>query len=183
MKQLIGHNIKRHREQLKISIRELAKKLTVSASFLSQLEKGKALPSVTTLKSIADALQTTVGILVGEGEKVLHNPLVRAIERKSLKNVEGQTLFLLTSPDYNKQMEPILFEFDENATSGDSLYQHFGQEFVFILDGGLEITLNEKRYFLDKGDSIYFNSQNPHFVKNVHQGVTRALWVITPPTF
>jgi len=80
-------------------------------------------------------------------------------------------------------MEPILFEFDENATSGDSLYQHFVQEFVFILDGRLEITLNEKRYFLDRGDSIYFNSQNPHFVKNVHRGVTRALWVITPPTF
>ncbi|MCX7918396.1 MAG: XRE family transcriptional regulator [bacterium] len=181
---LVGVNIKRYREERQITLRDLASKLNVSASFLSQVETGKASPSLSTLKNIADALHTTVGSLIGETEPTATQPVVREKERKSLKQLgKGIKLYLLTSPDPNKQMEPLLFKLDKEANSGEASYRHFGQEFVLVLKGTLEITLNESKYILKKGDSIYFNSSIPHLFRNVSKGTTEALWVVTPPTF
>lgn len=181
---LVGVNIKRYREEQEITLRTLATKLHVSASFLSQIETGKASPSVSTLKNIADALKTTVGSLIGETENAAAQPMVREKDRKSLKQLgRGIQLYLLTSPDPNKQMEPLLFKLDKEASSGEASYRHFGQEFVMVLKGAMEITLNESKYVLKKGDSIYFNSSIPHFFRNIYKGTTEALWVVTPPTF
>ncbi|OGJ90270.1 MAG: hypothetical protein A2268_12395 [Candidatus Raymondbacteria bacterium RifOxyA12_full_50_37] len=182
--EIIGVNIKKLRTEGKISLRELAKKLNVSASFLSQVETGKATPSISTLKALADSLQTSVGALLGESDVENNNPVLKgAMNKAGKRTAEGMTVSLLTSPDPTKQMEPLLFELEKNATSGRSQYKHFGQEFVLVLKGALEITLNETRYMLQRGDSIYFNSSTPHIFKNVFNGETQALWVVTPPTF
>ncbi|MDP8234159.1 MAG: XRE family transcriptional regulator [Candidatus Saelkia tenebricola] len=181
---IVGVNIKRLREDQGLTLRALAKKLGISASFLSQVESGKASPSLATLKSISDALTTTVGSLVGEEQKIDDNPIVRLSERKHVQEAgKGINMYLLTSRDPNKQMEPLLFKLKEGAISGAASYKHFGQEFVMVLRGYIEITLNEIVYTLRKGDSIYFNSSVPHAFKNIGKGESEAIWVITPPTF
>jgi len=181
---IVGVNIKRMREGQNLTLRALAKKLGISASFLSQVESGKASPSLSTLKAISDALSTTIGSLIGEGEKVEGDPIVRSGERKYMQEVgKGINLYLLTSRDPNKQMEPLLFKLKEGATSGGASYKHFGQEFVLVLKGSIEITLNEIEYILRKGDSIYFNSSVPHAFKNIGKDEAEAVWVVTPPTF
>jgi len=181
---LVGINIKKIRDDYGFTLRQMAKEIGVSASLLSQIETGKAAPSLSTLKSIADCLNVTVGSLIGENQSKDSNIVVRESQRKSLKKVgQGVTVHMLTSPDIHKQMEPLLFKLGKKASSGDKLYKHFGQEFVLVLKGVLELTLNETRYVLRKGDSIYFNSNIPHSFKNIDQGTTEALWVDTPPTF
>ncbi|MDD5584357.1 MAG: XRE family transcriptional regulator [Candidatus Omnitrophica bacterium] len=181
---IVGVNIKRLREEKGITLRTLAKKLDVSASFLSQVETGKASPSLVSLKNIADALQTTVGSLIGEGQQITDNPVVTEKDRKYMEETsKGMHIYLLTNPDANKQMEPLLFRLDEHAHSGESLYKHFGQEFVLVLKGAIEISLNETVYVLRKGDSIYFNSSVPHAFKNIGREKAEAVWVVTPPTF
>lgn len=181
---IVGVNIKRLREGKNITLRELARKLNISASFLSQIETGKASPSLVTLKNIADSLQATVGSLIGEDQPQDDNIVVRENERKVLEHVgEGVKINLLTSPNPNKQMEPLLFKLDEKASSGSSMYKHYGQEFILVLKGAMEITLNDTKYHLKKGDSIYFNSSVSHSFNNIHKGATEALWVVTPPTF
>jgi transcriptional regulator with XRE-family HTH domain len=181
---IVGINIKRLREEKGISLRSLARQLKVSASFLSQVETGKASPSVATLKSIADSLQTTVGSLIGESQHVSDNPVVTEKERRYVREAsKGMHIYLLTNPDPNKQMEPLLFKIDERADSGQSAYKHFGQEFVLVIKGEIEITLNETVYVLKKGDSIYFNSHIPHAFKNIGKEKAEAVWVVTPPTF
>lgn len=181
---IVGVNIKRLRQEKKVSLRTIARQLKISASFLSQIETGKASPSLVTLKNIADALNTTVGNLIGEGQKVTSNPVVT--EKEMLRRdfaLKGVSIYLLTVTDPNKQMEPLLFRFDEGADSGGSPHTHFGQEFATVIKGAIEITLNKNVYFLKKGDSIYFNSSIPHAVKNVGKGKAEAIWVVTPPTF
>lgn len=183
---MIGINIRKIREDRGETLRGMAKKMGLTASFLSQIETGKASPSLNTLKNMADILQTTVGSLIGETDKKIsaENPVIRQEERKSLKHIgKGIDIYLLASSDLNKQMEPLLFTLDKNASSGDMPYKHFGQEFVLVLKGTLEITLNDTRYVLRQGDSIYFNSGVPHSFKNLDKGSTEAMWVITPPTF
>jgi len=181
---IVGVNIKRLREDQDLTLRALAKKLRLSASFLSQVESGKASPSLSTLKSIADALSTTIGNLIGEAQKLEDNPVVRSSERKHVQEAgRGINLYLLTSRDPNKQMEPLLFKLKEGATSGERSYKHFGQEFVMVLRGVIEVTLNDMLYVLKKGDSIYFNSNVPHSFKNIGKEEAEAVWVVTPPTF
>ncbi|MBF0252306.1 MAG: helix-turn-helix transcriptional regulator [Candidatus Omnitrophica bacterium] len=181
---IVGVNIKRLREEQGLTLRSLAQRLGLSASFLSQVESGKAAPSLSTLKSISTALATTIGNLIGEDQKIVSNPVVKVSERKHLGGIgNGVNLFLLTSRDPNKQMEPILFKLKEDAESGATTYKHFGQEFVLVLKGSIEITLNDMSYILQKGDSIYFNSSVPHAFKNTGKGEAEAVWVVTPPTF
>ncbi len=181
---IVGVNIKRAREERGLTLRSLAGQLKISASFLSQIETGKASPSLSTLKNISDALSTTVGSLIGEGQKAADNPVVKAAERKHLQEAgKGINIYLLASQDENKQMEPLLFKLGEKANSGPAAYKHFGQEFVLVIKGAIEITLNETVYVLKKGDSIYFNSSVPHAFKNIGKEEAEAVWVITPPTF
>lgn len=181
---MVGVNIKRARNEMGLTLRALAKKLGISASFLSQVESGKASPSLSTLKNISDALGYTVSTLIEDGQKTGDNPIVRSNERKYLHEAgKGINLYLLTSRDPNKQMEPLLFKLKEGATSGDATYKHFGQEFVLVLKGAIEITLNDIVYVLRKGDSIYFNSSVPHAFKNLGKEEAEAVWVVTPPTF
>ncbi|MBF0512398.1 MAG: cupin domain-containing protein [Candidatus Omnitrophica bacterium] len=92
-------------------------------------------------------------------------------------------MYLLSEPSPYKQMQPILFKLGANAVSGENTYVHYGQEFVLVLKGALEITLAEKNYYLKKGDSIYFNSSTPHAFKNLNKGETEAVWIVTPPSF
>ena len=180
----VGVNIKRLREEQGLTLRSLAKKLGVSASFLSQVEGGKASPSLVTLKAIADSLATTVGSLIGEGQAVQKDPVVRTGDRKYMQEMEkGIQLYLLTSRDPNKQMEPLLFKLKKGASSGPRSYKHFGQEFVLVLSGALEVKLNDIPYVLKKGDSIYFNSSVPHSFRNLGTKEAEAVWVVTPPTF
>jgi len=181
---IIGVNIKRLREDKQLTLRSFAKNVDISPSFLSQVETGKALPSLDTLKSIANNLGTTVGNLIGEDQQVGTSPVVRSHERVKLNEISnGINLYLLATPDPNKQMEPLLFKLSDKADSGSSMYKHFGQEFVMVIKGSLEITLNDAVYVLHKGDSIYFNSSTPHSFKNLLEGETEAIWVVTPPTF
>jgi quercetin dioxygenase-like cupin family protein len=80
-------------------------------------------------------------------------------------------------------MEPLLLHLDEGADSGDSAYTHFGQEFVSVIKGSIEISLNKTKYVLKKGDSIYFNSSIPHAFRNISKEKAEVIWVDTPPTF
>jgi transcriptional regulator with XRE-family HTH domain len=182
---VIGVTVKRIREEQNITLREMAKDVGVSPSFLSQLEQGKASPSLATLKSIADALQTTVGNLIGDSALQPGERLVTTeSQRKAFKQAgDGVQMYLLSEPNPYKQMQPILFKLGSNAASGESSYSHYGQEFVVVLTGSLEITLADKSYRLKKGDSIYFNSSTPHSFKNLYKGQTQAIWIVTPPSF
>jgi len=182
---VIGTSIKRLREEQGTTLREMAKDVGVSPSFLSQVEQGKASPSLATLKSIANALQSTVGRLVGDDGEQGHDRLVMTErQRKAFKQSgNGVQMYLLSESNPYKQMQPLLFKLGPSAASGESTYSHYGQEFILVLKGSLEITLGDKNYKLKKGDSIYFNSSTPHSFKNMFKGQTEALWVVTPPSF
>ncbi len=180
---IVGEQIKLYRKIRHMTLAILAEKLDVSASFLSQIESGRAMPSLATLKNISDALNVTIGTLVGEGKNTSESPVVRENERRVLKEIgDGLEIRLLSHRDPYIQMEPAIFEFEEGGSTGD-FSQHFGQEFIFVMDGTLKVYIASDEYTLEKGDSFYFNSYIPHLFKNTNKGRTRIIRVITPPIF
>lgn len=165
-----------------MQLNELAAKVGVSASALSQIEKAKAFPSIVTLKSIADNLYTSVGELIGENEVLTNNPLVR-FEDKSFveRNESGATLYLLSNHGNGKLMDTFLVDIEPGGTVEGIMKNHPGQEFCFLLKGRVEFKLDDKTYLLEKNDSFYFNSGRSHFVKNLSKRNSQFLLIVTPP--
>src|SRR5680860_139692 len=95
----LGFRIKKYRKKNKISLKELAEKVGLSASFLSQIESEKTYPSLQSLKKIADALQTTIGNLIGETETKKNNMVIKSKDRRIInhlgKGIEVQLLATL----------------------------------------------------------------------------------------
>jgi len=176
----MGHRIKKRRESLKMPSSDLAKAIGVTSSLISQIERGKAYPSILTLKKIADALNTTVGELIGEYEMLITNPLLKVDERKYVKeNKTGATLFLLSHHDPSKHMDPFLIRFAENADSSDIMTtKHPRQEFCYVLKGHFEVQLNDKTFEINESDSFYFNSNQDHLFKNMSNQEAQLLWVV-----
>ena len=70
------------------------------------------------------------------------------------------------------------------GASSEGAYNHEGEEFIFVLSGWFEITLDgEEFYQLKPGDSLYFASRRHHSWRNRFDGETVLLWINTPPTF
>lgn len=178
----LGERIKRKRETFHMQLNDLAKKVGISSSALSQIENAKASPSIVTLKSIADNLHTTVGELIGENEAVTNNPLVKFDEKHFVeKNDSGTSLYLLSNHGNSKQMDAFLIEFLPGSDSKDIMKTHPGQEFCFVLKGEIEIQFDDKKYVLKEKDSFYFNSNRVHAAYNNLDETTQVVWVITPP--
>lgn len=178
----IGKRVKAKREYKKINLTTLAKKVGVTVSCLSQIEKGKAFPSIITLKLIANELDTTVGELIGENERLFNNPVMLKAERKLVKeSSKGSQLYLLSHHDETKKMETFYLSLLENDDTAEIMKEHQGEEFLFVLEGDVSVTLDEKEHRLTTGDSAYYNSNSTHLVKNCASGISRLLWVVTPP--
>jgi len=178
----MGKRIKKRRESLGFQIKELSAKIGVTSSLISQIENGKAFPSIVTLKKVAEALHTTVGELIGENENLVKHPLLKSSERRFAKeNKNGTSLHLLSYHDPSKQIEPYIIHFNKNSDSEGIMTSNYpGQEFCFVLKGSFEAVVDGHKYSLNKGDSFYFNSKRKHLFKNMGKGEAEMLWVITP---
>ncbi|MBN2485166.1 MAG: helix-turn-helix transcriptional regulator [Bacteroidales bacterium] len=180
----IGERIKKKRELLNLHLNELAKKVEISPSALSQIENSKSFPSIFTLKSIADALHTSIGDLVGENDSMTNNPVVYKSDIKYIdQNPAGTTIFLLSNHDTNKQMDTYLVRFAKASGLDGLLKGKHGQIFCHVLSGEIRFDLNDKNYFLRQGDNIYFNAKLPCNAINTSDGISEMLWVQSPSAY
>jgi transcriptional regulator with XRE-family HTH domain len=178
----MGKRIKMARENLGYQMKDLSNEIGVTSSLISQIESGKAYPSIVTLKKIADALRTTVGDLIGENEDLVHHPLLKSSERRFVrKNKKGTTLHLLSYHDPTKQIEPYIIRFKKNGDSEGIMTSNFpGQEFLFALKGRFQAIVDEIKYEINEGDGFYFDSSKAHHFLNTSDQEAELLWVITP---
>ena len=178
----MGKRIKEKRVSLGLQMNELSLRIGVTPSLISQIESGKAYPSIVTLKKVADALHTTVGDLIGENEDLVHHPLLKVDERRFVKeNKDGTSLHLLSYHDPSKQIEPYIIQFNKDSDSDGIMTSNFpGQEFCYVIKGCFRATVNEQQYRLTNGDGFYFHSKQSHLFKNISGKKAELLWIITP---
>ncbi len=178
----MGRRIRKKRDDSGFQVKELSAKIGVTSSLISQIEKGKAFPSIVTLKKIAVALHTTVGELIGEDENLDKHPLLKSDERRFVKeNENGTGLHLLSHHDPSKQIEPYIIQFKKKSDSNGIMTTNYpGQEFCFILKGSFDVVINDQQYYLNEGDGFYFNSNQAHLFKNISDKEAELLWIIVP---
>ena len=165
-----------------LNMRELAQKVGCSTAFISQMENGKASPSIATLKKIAAVLDVRV-VDFFMTEKTGNDIILRKDQRIHMKYPQGDAFIeLLVAKVSNKKMQPIWAHF-EPGDGSQGTYSHTGEEFGIILKGSLELQIEDEDYLLAEGDTFYFSSDRKHGYRNLGDTSCDVLWVITPPSF
>lgn len=175
----LGERIKKRRNQLELSLMELAKKIDVTSSLLSQIENGKAYPSIVTLKSIADAINVTVSELIGENETCVNNPVIQKTERKLLK-INHQNASLHTTPQnpFYHNFEVFYMTLKKEGNSEHLLEFQSGKCFCQVLTGKVAFEIKDGYFTLKAGDSIFFNASHLRNIRNFSPEESEVLWVI-----
>jgi transcriptional regulator with XRE-family HTH domain len=183
MKYSFGAKLREIRERKGLTLREIAKKIGVSESLISQIERDKVSPAIDTLLGMLDVLEVDIDYIFSDlkKERILH--IVRKNERHKI--IQGGVRYYQLSRTYNSDeqhsIEAYIIEMEPGAERGSSEYGHPGKELGVIIEGIAEFKIGGKSYILNEGDSISFSSGVPHILKNIGDGVLKAFWVITPP--
>ncbi len=180
----IGRKVKQLRLSKNLSLTDLSKRSGLSKSHISQIENERISPSVAAIVKLSNALGVPLSSFFEEGEEAGNKYIVKQHERKKF-TVEGSGVVyeLLSSDLKDKIMEAAVIKFAKGAGSNGQLYSYEGEQVGLLLKGKLEINLNGQKFIMEEGDSIYFKSSIPHSGRNIADGESVAVWVITPPNF
>jgi len=179
-----GSRLKRIRTNVGISARVLAEKVGVSPSFIYQLERNEATPSFSTLKRIASILGTTVSAFIDEElpeEWVVVRKGARRRVVTGIEGVEVELLAFLGSRD--KRMQGCVLTIGPGASypGGELIYTHERDDFLYVLEGTIEVESRGKWYRLEPGDAAHFSFHNVEGMRNPGNKPVTALWVVSPP--
>lgn len=176
----LGDRLRALRKSRGLSLNEVAGATGISRSFLSLVETGRSDITLGRLMRLVKFYGTSIEELVPEPQP--SEPMVvRAGEaRHILSPAEGIDVMLLVA-DTERTMMPLVAEFEPHGHHVEYA-SHEGEEFIHILEGELEVTLDADVILLEAGDSLYFASDVPHALRNPSDEPARVLAVLTPPT-
>jgi transcriptional regulator with XRE-family HTH domain len=193
----LGSRLRAERERRGLTLRELARRLAVSPSLVSQIETGKTQPSVRTLYAIVTELDVSLDELfaadAGEGGPAV--PLRTAgqdtrapegsghVQRADARDVidlgSGVRWERLTTwNDRDVEFLCAIYEPGGSSSPDGSLMRHSGREFGIVLSGKLGVKVGFEEYVLGVGDSIAFDSSVPHRLHNDGTENVTAVWIV-----
>jgi transcriptional regulator with XRE-family HTH domain len=201
----LGDRLRRERAERGLSLRELARRLDVSPSLVSQIETGKIQPSVRTLYAMVSELGVSLDdVFHADTEGANAEPAVRVTRRGGSGSAAGapdaadnaghvqradarlvidlesgvhwERLTARTEPG----VEFLMTVYPSGSESGpaDGLVRHTGREFGLVLKGTLGLTVGFDEYTLEVGDSVCFDSTVPHRLHNDGSETVEAVWVV-----
>lgn len=202
----VGERLRAHRQEAGLSLRGLARSVGVSPSLISQIEHGKATPSVGTLYAIVSELDISLDELFFDGprgaaatpelapeagpaddpgshssqwEAPSEGPVLRAANRLTLTLATDVRWERLTaSHDPRVEFLYVTYPVGGESCPADDLMRHSGTEYGLVLSGRLGATVGEESYELGPGDSIAFDSTTPHRIWTTGEEPATAVWTV-----
>jgi len=190
----LGSRLREERERARISQRELARRLGVSASLISQIESGQSKPSVSTLYAIVteldvslddvfrihdDELSIAAAVGAESDGAVVARPVVHPTERHVVELDSGVIWERLTSHEHEDvDFLHVIYDVGGSSASDERLMRHPGREYGYVLSGRLGVQLGFERHELESGDSIAFDSTTPHRLWNLGDEAVHGIWFV-----
>jgi len=175
----LGERIKQLRVKKGMGLVEVGRHTGLSASFLSQLETGRVVPTLRNLARIALVFSKDLSYFFEPEPKTLFR-VQRAKDRIRLpQSGTDDPVYYFESLGYlvpDRQLDPYFAEFLPNVKPRRA-HQHPGCEFLYVLDGKLDISHGEGRHTLEAGDAVYFDANTPHSYSNAGETPAKALIV------
>jgi transcriptional regulator with XRE-family HTH domain len=181
----VGQNVRRERVRAGISVRELSRRLGVSASFLSQFELGQSQAAVSTLFAIASELNLSLDDLLGhtvEPDKGVGS------RPTNLRPPVSEYMAFQTGVRWRRladigddHIDFLLTEYAPGADSapGDQPQRHKGNDYGFVLEGTLTVVIKGRRRRVKAGNAIAMRGDEPHRLLNETDELVRAVWFVT----
>lgn len=178
----VGEKIKQIREMKKVSVEELAARSGMELAMIQKIEHEKNIPSLAPLVKIARALGVRLGTFLDDsdnfGPVVVRSGEYQKGARFTSQSSEARehlNFFSLAFDKAGRNMEPFIVDIEAGLQSDYMLSSHEGEEFIYVLEGEIEINYGKEIYRLAKGDSIYLDSIVLH---NVHAGNNQSAKIL-----
>lgn len=174
----VGARVRALRRERGLTIEQIASATGLTKGFISQLERDRTSPSLSSIARICDALGVRLSHIF---ERDPAPALVRKAERPTVDTYFPTSNFLLSSRDEHR-LQAIESEVAPGCGAGDELYTLPGEiEFLYVLEGSLELRVGEETHVLEAGDAMTYEMSKPHTWRNVSDSQTlRVLWVAVP---
>lgn len=176
---MIGQQLRELRRRHGLSLRALAAGADVSATLLSQIERGVTEPSLATVRKLAGVFGESVASLFDDADR----PAVwvsRPGERSSLMGPRGRVRYERLTPG-NGQLEVLRGTLLPGEASSDEPWSHPSVECAVVLAGQLTVEVGERTHEVAAGESITFDSRQPHRYRNAGAAEVEFLICVTPP--
>jgi len=178
----VARTIKNLRKKKAYSLNKLSELSGLSKGYLSKIENGINVPTITTMARIATALEVDVTyFFLKQGESVQNRKMVavRKGERKEINIKIPESVvrkrWPLASRKYDRHMDPYIIEVPVESTN---TYQFEGDEFYYLLAGKIELTYGGERYVFEEGDSVYLDCNIPYSGRSLGPEPAKVLVVV-----
>ncbi len=183
---MIGDKIRKSRKAKEITLSQLAESCGLTASYISQVERNLAEPSISSLRKISTALQLPLYSFLEENSDT--TKVIRADQRKQLKLTDSNIVYEFLSPfGFSEQEMPSLevfyFSLKPKSWTRDEYSSRAAEECIIVLSGELVLDCVDETFTLGEGDSIYIRNNTPHKAFNPGETDTTAIMCITPPIY
>jgi transcriptional regulator with XRE-family HTH domain len=179
----VGNRLRTERERLGISLRELARRVGVSPSLVSQIELDRVNPSVSTLYALVTALGMTMSDVFGDSPSVqapVRHSLAETPETRRVINLASGVRWERLTRQSDREVEFLFVVYPVGAAScpEDALMTHGGREYGYVISGTLGVRVGFDEYELGPGGSIAFDSSSPHRLWALGEEPVEAIWVV-----
>jgi transcriptional regulator with XRE-family HTH domain len=208
----LGSKLRNARVANGLTMAEVAQRSELSVSYVSEVERDQANPSIGAVNRIAEAIGIRMSCLFEDTETeaansysemnwfsgpeltstappVLENDarllprVVRHDRRKRFIYPGSGVVNELLCPDLQHAIEIQQVEAPIGTESGDETIAHHGEECILVTEGQMKVTIGDQEFVLNEGDTVYFSGLDPHAWENTGDTPLKAIFVITPPHF
>ncbi|MGI5949161.1 cupin domain-containing protein [Peptoniphilus sp.] len=186
---LLGKKLKEERLERGLSIKEVAEKIEVSSSLLSQIERGLAMPSLNTLRLLADFFEVPMfSLFMSPKEKseqvevVRRNDRIHITDGKPTENEDKFSYELLT-PDLKGELQLCELNLGPGEVSSSKLKMHDAEEVATCIEGEIVFITDDKEIPVKTGDTVRIKRNTLHTWRNDGDKNCRLIFAMTPPIF
>ncbi|MBP3668131.1 MAG: helix-turn-helix transcriptional regulator [Bacteroides sp.] len=186
---IVGEKIKSLRETKEISIAELAERTGLAEEQINRIENNVDIPSLAPLIKIARALGVRLGTFLDDQDEmgaVVYHKDEEMKETISFSNNAMDTrthmrYLSLAKSKSDRHMEPFIVDIEATNDTEYSLSSHEGEEFIYVMEGVIEVSHGKKNHVIKAGDTIYYDSIVPHHVHGYNGQAAKILAVVYTP--
>jgi transcriptional regulator with XRE-family HTH domain len=185
---LVGSKIKTIRESKNITIEQVAERSGLTVKQIELVESNVNLPSLAPLIKIARVLGVRLGTFLDDSDHMGpvicrkdEQPEGISFSNETANSHNNLNFFALAQSKIGRHMEPFLIDIDSASTNGYELSTHEGEEFLYVLEGTIEVIYGKNKYVVNIGESIYYDSIVKHNVHAANGSKAKILAVVYTP--
>ena len=186
---IVGEKIKSLRETKEISIAEMAERTGLAEEQINRIENNVGIPSLAPLIKIARALGVRLGTFLDDQDEMGAVICRKQEETDSTISFSNNAMDARTHMRYqalaksksDRHMEPFIVDIEATNDTDFTLSSHEGEEFIYVMDGIIEVCHGKKKHIIKAGDTIYYDSIVPHHVHGYEGQAAKILAVVYTP--